>query len=164
MVFTKCGHAHCLSDSETTIEVTVFWPRGGRATFASERAAIDSDADVAVLRFAAPDFQLSCARVLPSEEALQVGETTYVVGCPPGGTPLLRYGGMAAGVGWSRPNRWITTALPIPGYSGGGVFVVRNGHYYLAGILETVIIYPEPFGPFAAEAIVLDRFAAVTDE
>lgn len=102
------------------------------------------DVDLGLLYFPSAEAKCPCVKLADSEA--QVDETVYVVGFPLGIANVVSVGkaqgindhvtvpgmfGEAEELG----RRLVMTALAVPGNSGGGVFVKRDGEFQLVGIL-----------------------------
>ena len=143
--------------------VEAFLPGDGTLFLDGSVLKADPVLDVAVVRVRAPGHDLARAALLENEDGLRLFDDTFVVGCPPGFPPLPVRGLVADTHRGCGEGRWLTTAPIVPGYSGGGAFVERDGHYCLAGILSAVLAADEPHGSFATVVISLSSVRPLLD-
>lgn len=130
-------------------------------------AAGNPKLDLGLLYYPTKDASCPCVKLADHEA--EVSETVYVVGYPLGVKRVVTVGhsegvmedvklhsmfGDVESIG----RRLVLTAGALPGNSGGGVFVYRNGEYQLVGIVVEAVAIPGGSLTFAMALVDIKKF------
>jgi S1-C subfamily serine protease len=117
--------------------------------------AEQEEVDLALIRYPLAEASCPCVRLADSEAAID--EPVFVIGYPLGIAQMVTMGHAQSiqevyitddwGQTHKLGKRLVLTAGVMPGNSGGGVFVFRDGEYQLVGIM--VQMMPMPGGPIS---------------
>lgn len=158
-----------VADRSVKVSFWLYVDRAGPALPVSEAVEIvadDADKDLTLLRVTDPEWRTRyVAAALPADDHIEPTEPVFVVGAGLGhrvyateGLVSLPFSGRYGDKG---PLQEMLSAPTIFGNSGGAAFVVRDGHYVLAGVPEAIEnapgkIVPTPMAHMAF-AITMDE-------